>query len=128
MLAYEISKEGLVQHVSVQAIRLFPIGRMGLSEKRLEFAVKEFSNAALANKVGLKIDLSKMKSDFKCNPICPKIGQLVFFNLPPGNRFRSWRGYHDVEIPQLESMMSGEIVLEPQQIELIDPSQEYMVL
>lgn len=128
MLVYEVSDDGLVQQVGVQSLRLFPVGRIGLSDKRLEFAIKEFSNAALSNRVGQKIDLSKMKSDFKCAPNCPKIAQMVFFNLPPGNRFRSWRGYHDAHVPPLKWLKPDELVYEPQQIELIDPSQANIVL
>lgn len=128
-LMLQIDNDGYVQQVGVSSLRLFPVGRQGVSDVRKSAAARAFSEAAMSGMQGLKVDLSRLREYNKqCSESCPPVGKMVFFNLPPGNRYRSWRGYQNVMLPPLPWVEYENTTLGNQQIGLIDPTQADVLL
>lgn len=131
MVMMQIGNDGEVQQVGVESVRLFPVGRRGLSDVQNVAAARAFSAAAMNGMQNLKVDLVLLCEYQKlCGGSFPPLGNMVFFNLPysDGKRYRSWRGYHDVVLQPLpwsnnEFRASGN-----QQIRLIDPAQAELLL
>jgi hypothetical protein len=127
-LVLQFGDDGYVRQVGVSSLRLFPAGRKGLSDAQKAAAARAFSEAAMSGMQGLKVDLSRLREYYKqCAESCP-VGKTVFFNLPPGNRYRSWRGYQDVLLPALPWAKYENSTLGNQQIGLIDPTQTDVLL
>ncbi len=130
-LMYQIDNSGYVQQVGVESIRLYPVGRQGLSDEQKAAAASAFSAAALNGSQGLKVDVPLFREYYKfCAESCPPVGAMVFFNLPhsDGKRYRSWRGYQDVELPPLPWVKYENSMLGNQQIVLIDSTQTDVLL
>jgi hypothetical protein len=128
-LMLQFGDDGYVRQVGVSSLRLFPAGRQGLSDAQKAAAARAFSEGAMSGMQGLKVDLFRLREYNKqCAGSCPPVGKTVFFNLPPGDRYRSWRAYQDVVLPPLPWVKYENSTLGNQQIRLIDPAQTDVLL
>ena len=78
-----------------------------------------------------------MPQDLNCMKAC---SVMIYFNLPPEGRFRKWRGYQKVAMPQLEwlenieriksdsSPRTDSLQAYDQYIKLIDPKEARVTL